>query len=103
LKHKNIKLPDGKVLQLEKPQRYQLLKILFKSTKYSEEFKIEQLQKEKEIKFSDYDILEELGCFASLHKDEHKLSLLLSYAGLSSLPKDGKFTPSAETNKFNVK
>lgn len=39
LKHKHIKLPDGKEIHLEKPQRYQLLKLIFKSSKYSEEFK----------------------------------------------------------------
>jgi hypothetical protein len=70
LKHKNIKLPDGKVINLEKPQRYQLLKLIFKSSKYSEDFKNELLKVEKEINFSDFDLLEELGCLASYHKDD---------------------------------
>jgi hypothetical protein len=75
-------LPDGKVINLEKPQRYQLLKLIFRSTKYSSEFKRQLLQMEKEINFSDFDTLEELGCEASLPSDDEKLPLFLSYAGL---------------------
>ena len=59
------------------------------------------LLKEKEIKFSDYDLLEELGCKASLPNDAPKLELFLNYAGLASLPKDGKFVSSP--TQFNVK
>ena len=55
------------------------------------------------MNFSDFDTLEELGCNASLPKDEEKLNLFLCYAGLASLPKDGKFAASPEPNKFNVK
>jgi hypothetical protein len=58
LKHKQIKTPNGKVINLEKPQRYQLLKLIYRSTKYSEEFKNQLLQKEMEINFSDFDLLE---------------------------------------------
>lgn len=48
-------------------------------------------------------MLEELGCQASLPKDDDKLKLFLSYAGLAALPKDGKFVASQEQSIFNVK
>ena len=35
LKHSEIKLLNGKTIHLEKPQRYQLIKLIFRSTKYS--------------------------------------------------------------------
>lgn len=58
LHHKQIKTPNGKFIHLEKPQRYQLLKLIYRSTKYSEDFKNQLLQKEMEINFSDFDLLE---------------------------------------------
>ena len=87
LKHSEIKLPEGKSIKLEKPQRYQLIKLLFKSTKYSDHFKNELLEKEKSVNFSDFDTLEELGCLASKPEDNEKTKLFLKYTGLDQLPK----------------
>ena len=103
LKQKHIKTPSGKSIQLEKSHRYQLLKLLFRSNKYSEDFKVELMQKEKAINFSDMDLLEELGCLASLQKDEDKMKVFLTYCGLAYIPDNGKFTPNPDPNKFNVK
>jgi hypothetical protein len=66
--------------------------------------KDDKLKVEKDVNFSDFDLLEELGCLASLPSDEQKLQTFLSYSGLAALPsKDGKFVPSSEPSKFNVK
>lgn len=63
---KFIGLENGKQVNLKKPQRYQLLKIIFASIEISSEGKFELLINEKLIDFSDFDVLEELGCLASL-------------------------------------
>lgn len=68
----HLKLDYGKVLDLQKTQRYQLLKIIFASTIFSLEAKLGLLGKEKSTNFSDFDTLEELGCFACLPSDEDK-------------------------------
>lgn len=78
-------MSESRVVHLEKPQRYQLIKLMFKSNHYNIDFKLELLSKEKSINFSDYDSLAELGCFASLPEDEDKLRLFLKYAGLEQL------------------
>lgn len=103
LKHSQIKLPDEKIIHLEKPQRYQLLKLLFRSNTYSHTFKEQILSQEKDINFSDFDLLEGLGCQASSHEDQIKIDIFLSYTGLASLPKDGKFERSNMPLLYNVK
>jgi len=62
LKASSIKASDTVTIRLEKPQRYQLLKLIFKSTKFSLDFKNELLRNEKQINYSDFDELEQLGC-----------------------------------------
>jgi hypothetical protein len=48
--------------------------------------KDDKLKVEKDVNFSDFDLLEELGCLASLPSDEQKLQTFLSYSGLAVLP-----------------
>jgi len=67
-----FKLSSGKEIELQKPQRYQLLKIIFASSIFSLEAKLGLLGKEKSSHFSDFDTLEELGCIASLPSDQDK-------------------------------
>jgi hypothetical protein len=62
-----------------------LIQLIFRSTKYSNGFKLELLEKEKTINFSDYDSLAELGCQASHPEDDEKTKLFLKYTGLSKL------------------
>lgn len=70
-----IKLSEEKTIHLQKEQRYFLLKVLFRSNTIDLDYKMELLEKEKSKDFSDLDVLEEQGCFASLPDDDSKFKL----------------------------
>ena len=55
----SIKLDDSQSITLNKEQRYQLLKVVFRSTNFDLDYKQQLLEKEKAIDFSDLDVLEE--------------------------------------------
>ena len=62
-----------------------MLKVIFASSTLDLSFKKSLLEAEKSIKFSDFDVLEELGCYACLPTTEDKKQVWKRYVETDNL------------------
>lgn len=69
----------GKVIELDKLQRYMLLKLVWKSKFFTIQEKQKLLQRERSIDFGDVDDIENYGVQASLSEEDMKVQLFNDY------------------------
>ncbi len=83
LRDVNIEIPleNGEVkrIQLDKLQRYMLLKLIWKSQFFNYQEKLKLLQRERNIEFGDVDDIENFGVQASLPDDDQKKKTFNDY------------------------
>ena len=80
LRNLKIELNGGdKVIELDKLQRYMLLKLVWKSQFFSIQEKQKLLQRERSIEFGDVDDIENYGVQSSLSEEDMKLQLFNDY------------------------